>query len=163
MPAAPHPGLLARIRRAAPPDLAAYQAAGGLAGLLRAADMTPLQIVLALRDAGLRRGRGECAPVYLDWWRLVQAGEPPLLAVDLRAAEVLDLAPAALLRGDPMGLVAALAIAALALGSTKARLGLDRQGFAAQAFVQSAQAAFIEGAPLGQRTPRLELEFLAGP
>ncbi|MFZ5586511.1 MAG: FAD-dependent oxidoreductase [Thermodesulfobacteriota bacterium] len=162
MSAISEPGLLARCRRAAPPDLAHYQAAGGLAGLRRAAAMTPLNIVLALRAAGLRRGRGDCAPVYLEWWRLALAGEPPLLAVDLRAADVLDLAPAALMRGDPFGLIEALAIAALALGASRVRFGLDRQSFAQQAFVQTALAAFIAGAPLGERTPRLEMEFLEG-
>lgn len=160
MPATHQSGLLARCLRAAPPDLASYRASGGLAGLMRAAAMTPLEIVLQLRAAGLRRSRGECAPVYLDWWRLVQAGEPPVLAVDLRAADVLDLAPAALLHGDPLGLIAALSIAALALGAKQVRLSLDRQGFAQQAFVQAALAAFAAGAPLGGRTPELALEFL---
>jgi len=158
---APAHGLLAACGPARPPVLQSHLDGGGLAGLRRAAGMSAQEIVLVLRAAGLRRGRGSCAPVFQDWWRLTRVDESPVLVVDFRCPDPLDQAPAALLAGDPFGLVEALAIAGLALGSTRVRMVSGRQSFAQQAFLQMALDQFRAAPPLGPATPSLELEFLS--
>ena len=97
---APAHGLLAACGPAHSPVLESHLAAGGLAGLRRAAGMSPQEIILTLRAAGLRRGRGSFGPVFQDWWRLTQVDESPVLLVDFRCPDPLDQAPAALLSGD---------------------------------------------------------------
>jgi NADH-quinone oxidoreductase subunit F len=126
--AAPPPAwdqpLLNRQGSAASATLEGFQAAGGFRGLARARSLEPAEVIMQLRDAGLR-GRGLGArPVYAKWWRFYQSGGGGLLVVDAREADPAGLASRRLLERDPYGLVEALAIAARATGLTTARVRL---------------------------------------
>jgi NADH-quinone oxidoreductase subunit F len=116
--------LLDRLAQTADADLAAYRRAGGFAGLERALGMRPADIIILLRDCGLR-GRGPGAhPVYEKWWGFLHRKTKGMIVVDAREQDARSLAVERLLSQDPWGLIEALAIAAKAFGVEKVRLRL---------------------------------------
>jgi len=112
--------LMARMSPETPVSLEACLEDGGFGGLMRAERLSPLEIVILLREARLR-GRGPGAePCFLKWWRLFQDEGRPSLVVDARELDPRSACAASLLERNPHGLIEALAIAALALGSGRA-------------------------------------------
>ncbi len=133
--------LLTRLASPAAATLEGYLEQGGFAGFKKALAMSPAQIVVSLRDAGLR-GRGPGAqPVYAKWWSFqrrdgggaggaggaARAGGTGgvVLVVDAREADPRSLAGQRLLEQGPYGLIEGLAIAARATGAQEARLRLS--------------------------------------
>lgn len=108
-----------------PVSLEGYMKGGGLAGLRRARQCTPLQVITQLRDSGLRGRGSDARPVYRKWWEFLQDSGPGLLLVDGREADPDSLAGAFLLENNPFGLIEGLCIAARVSGVREVRLRLD--------------------------------------
>ncbi len=117
--------LLSRLSWDTPPTLESYLEEGGFLGLMKAQQYTPLEVVVQLRDSGLR-GRGRDArPVFLKWWRFIRSGgEQAELLVDAAELDPRSLNGLALLQKNPFGLLEGLCIAALVSGARRARLCL---------------------------------------
>lgn len=137
---------MARMSPETPASLEGCLEGGGFGGLMRAERLSPLEIVILLREARLR-GRGPGAePCFLKWWRLLQDEGRPSLVVDARELDPRSDCAASLLERNPHGLIEALAIAALALGSGRAYY---RPAPHLERFLPSLQAALSEAGARG--------------
>ncbi|MBK1635978.1 formate dehydrogenase beta subunit [Rhodovulum adriaticum] len=101
-----------------PLDLDAYRAHGGLAGLARAQDMTPEQIIAALTDSGLRGRGGAGFPAGIKWRTVMQADGPrKVIVANADEGDSGSFADRMLMEGDPFALLEGMAIAARAVGA----------------------------------------------
>ncbi len=116
--------LSAQMGRGEPDNLDDYLHRGGFRGATRAEEISPLQVVVMLRDSRLRGYPPPCRPLYRQWWDFMEQSGPGLLVVDARECDSRALAGAALLGANPFGLVEGLAIAARATGVNQARIRL---------------------------------------
>ncbi len=117
--------LLSRLSWDKTPTLESYLEEGGFLGLMKAQQYTPLEVVVQLRDSGLR-GRGrDAGPVFLKWWRFIRSGgEQAELLVDAAELDPRSLNGRALLQKNPFGLLEGLCIASLVSGARRARVCL---------------------------------------
>lgn len=115
--------LLSRQANAAA-GLTDYLRIGGFKGLERALQMRPADVIIQLRDCGLR-GRGTGARlVYEKWWNFLHRKAKGVIVADGREPDLRSQATIQLISGDPWGLVEALAIGAHVFGVDKVRLRL---------------------------------------
>ncbi len=117
--------LSAHMGRGEPDDLDDYLHRGGFRGASRAAELSPLAVVVMLRDAGLRDCLPPCRPVYRKWWDFMEQSGTGLLVVDARESDPQSRSGAALLGDRPYGLVEGLAIAARVVGLSAVRIRLS--------------------------------------
>ncbi len=116
--------LLKRMAETADANLEEYLAITGLHGLHRAIKLESADIIILLRDCGLR-GRGPGArPVYEKWWRFLHRKAKGIIVADAREPDLRSQAAIRFLKEDPWGLIEALAIAAHAFGVGVVRLRL---------------------------------------
>jgi len=116
--------LLSRLSWDKPATLEGYLEEGGFLGLMKAQQYTPLEVVVQLRDSGLR-GRGrDASPVFLKWWRFIRAAGEAELLVDAVELDPASLNALALLQKNPFGLLEGLCIAARVSGARRARVCL---------------------------------------
>jgi NADH-quinone oxidoreductase subunit F len=104
-----------------PPDLRAYEAAGGYQALRRALqELSPAQVTQAVKDSGLR-GRGGAGFPTGRKWELVPKGEkarhPTYLVANADEMEPGTFKDRVLLEGDPHQLVEGMICSAYAIGA----------------------------------------------
>jgi len=133
--------LLSRQAKAASAGLAEYRSAGGFKGLERALGMRPADIIILLRDCGLR-GRGPGArPVYEKWWSFLHCKTKGVIVVDACEPDFRSQVTTKLLGDDPWGLVEAMAIVSRAFGVAKVLLRLPAR---LQGLLPDLRAAYEE-------------------
>lgn len=116
--------LLKRMAQGAKSTLQECMKINGLRGLQRAIGLKPADIIILLRDCGLR-GRGPGAqPVYEKWWRFLHRKAKGVIVADGREPDLHSQAVLRLVQEDPCGLIEALAIAAHTFGVNDVRLRL---------------------------------------
>lgn len=116
--------LLKRMSQAAGAGLEEYRAISGLHGLQRIIGRKAADIIILLRDCGLR-GRGPGArQVYEKWWRFLHRKAKGIIVADAREPDLHSQAVARLIQEDPWGLLEALAIAAHTFSVRDIRLRL---------------------------------------
>jgi formate dehydrogenase iron-sulfur subunit len=103
-----------------PTDLAAYEAHGGLAGLRKAAGMTPEAIVAEVTDSGLRGRGGAGFPTGIKWKTVGEQPEPQkYICCNADEGDSGTFADRMVMEGDPFMLIEGMAIAGLAVGATE--------------------------------------------
>lgn len=116
--------LLKRMARGAKSTSQERMEINGFHGLQRAIGLKPADIIILLRDCGLR-GRGPGArAVYEKWWRFLHRKGKGVIVADAREPDLHSQAVKRLIRDDPWGLVEALAVAAHVFGIKDVRLRL---------------------------------------
>ncbi len=103
-----------------PLSLEDYQAHGGLAGLKRAAQMAPAEIVKEVTDSGLRGRGGAGFPTGIKWKTVLDASGPrKYIVCNADEGDSGTFADRMIMEGDPFVLIEGMAIAGLATGATK--------------------------------------------
>ena len=106
-----------------PLSVADYEATGGLAGLRRALEMTPQEIVTAVTDSGLRGRGGAGFPTGVKWQTVLNMpSELKFIACNADEGDSGTFADRMLMEGDPFVLVEGMAIAGLAVGANEGYL-----------------------------------------
>lgn len=145
--------LTARIRPGAePPDLAAYQRAGGMAGLRKALRMSPAEVIALVKDSTLR-GRGGAGFLTGLKWSFVPTGpdaRPRYLVANGDEMEPGTFKDRLLLEGDPLLLVEGMIIAAWAIQADVAYLFLRGEYTLAAGRVRRAVAEARAAGLLGE-------------
>ena len=103
-----------------PLSVADYEANGGLAGLRRALEMTPQEIVTVVTDSGLRGRGGAGFPTGVKWQTVLNMpSELKFIACNADEGDSGTFADRTLMEGDPFVLVEGMAIAGLAVGANE--------------------------------------------
>ncbi len=110
----------ARVGVIDPLSAADYQAHGGIAGLRKALETTPEELVQQVTDSGLRGRGGAGFPAGIKW-NTVRKAEGPLKFICANADEGDSgtYADRMLMEGDPFLLIEGMTIAAHAVGATE--------------------------------------------
>ena len=110
----------ARVGVIDPLSVADYEANGGLAGLRRALEMTPQEIVTEVTESGLRGRGGAGFPTGVKWQTVLDASaDLKFIACNADEGDSGTFADRMLMEGDPFLLVEAMAIAGLAVGASE--------------------------------------------
>jgi formate dehydrogenase iron-sulfur subunit len=110
----------ARVGVIDPLSVADYEANGGLAGLRRALEMTPQEIVTEVTESGLRGRGGAGFPTGVKWQTVLNASaDLKFIACNADEGDSGTFADRMLMEGDPFLLVEAMAIAGLAVGASE--------------------------------------------
>jgi formate dehydrogenase iron-sulfur subunit len=97
-----------------------YEATGGLAGLRRALEMTPEQIVAEVTDSGLRGRGGAGFPTGIKWKTVLETvSDLKFIACNADEGDSGTFADRMLMEGDPFSLVEGIVIAGLAVGASE--------------------------------------------
>jgi formate dehydrogenase iron-sulfur subunit len=103
-----------------PLSLDDYRAHGGLAGLEKAAAMTPADIVKTVTDSGLRGRGGAGFPTGIKWNTVLGAvADRKYIVCNADEGDSATFADRMIMEGDPFVLIEGMAIAGLATGATK--------------------------------------------
>ncbi|HEU4572078.1 MAG TPA: NAD(P)H-dependent oxidoreductase subunit E [Candidatus Limnocylindrales bacterium] len=134
--------LLARIDVVDPTSLEAYQAAGGFRALERARAIGPDRIIEEVAASGLVGRGGAAFPTGRKWAAVAQQpAQPHYLVVNADESEPGTFSNRVLMEGDPFAVVEATAIAAFAVGATKAYVYIRGEYPLAEARLAGAIAA----------------------
>ena len=97
-----------------------YVAHGGLAGLRRALELSPEQIVAELVDSGLRGRGGAGFPAGLKWRTVLEArADQKFVCCNADEGDSGTFADRMLMEGDPFALIEGMLIAARAVGASE--------------------------------------------
>jgi len=109
----------ARVGITDPLDLADFEAHGGLAGLRRALEMTPEDIVAEVTASGLRGRGGAAFPTGIKWQTvLTAAADQKYICCNADEGDSGTFSDRLLMEGDPYALLEGMTIAGLAVGAT---------------------------------------------
>ncbi|HLU20843.1 MAG TPA: NADH-quinone oxidoreductase subunit NuoF [Pusillimonas sp.] len=109
----------ARVGITDPLSLHDYQAHGGLAGLKRAASMTPEEIVDEVTESGLRGRGGAAFPTGIKWKTvLTTPADQKYIACNADEGDSGTFSDRMIMEGDPYTLIEGMTIAGLAVGAT---------------------------------------------
>ncbi|WP_397473457.1 formate dehydrogenase beta subunit [Pusillimonas sp.] len=109
----------ARVGITDPLSLSDYQAHGGLAGLKRAASMSPEAIVDEVTESGLRGRGGAAFPTGIKWKTvLTTPAEQKYIACNADEGDSGTFSDRMIMEGDPYTLIEGMTIAGLAVGAT---------------------------------------------
>jgi len=109
----------ARVGITDPLSLSDYQAHGGLAGLKRAASMTPEEIVNEVTESGLRGRGGAAFPTGIKWRTvLATPADQKYIACNADEGDSGTFSDRMIMEGDPYTLIEGMTIAGLAVGAT---------------------------------------------
>jgi formate dehydrogenase iron-sulfur subunit len=101
-----------------PLSVADYEASGGLAGLRRALEMSPQEVVTEVKNSGLRGRGGAGFPTGIKWQTVLDApSDLKFIACNADEGDSGTFADRMLMEGDPFLLVEGMAIAGLAVGA----------------------------------------------
>jgi formate dehydrogenase iron-sulfur subunit len=110
----------ARVGVIDPVSVADYEANGGLAGLRRALEMSPQEIVTEVTRSGLRGRGGAGFPTGIKWQTVLDApSDLKFIACNADEGDSGTFADRMLMEGDPFLLVEGMAIAGLAVGASE--------------------------------------------
>ncbi|MCF2904215.1 NADH-quinone oxidoreductase subunit NuoF [Octadecabacter sp. CECT 8868] len=103
-----------------PLDLTDYEAHGGLAGLRRAAAMTPQEVVEEVTTSGLRGRGGAGFPTGIKWNTVLGAeADQKYIVCNADEGDSGTFADRMIMEGDPFTVIEGMAIAGLAVKATK--------------------------------------------
>jgi NADH-quinone oxidoreductase subunit F len=155
------PGLriLARVDVADPTSLEAYRAAGGFRALERARAIGPDRVIEEVAASGLVGRGGAAFPTGRKWAAVAgQPAQPHYLVVNADESEPGTFSNRILMERDPFAVVESTAIAALAVGATKAYVYIRGEYPLAEARLAGAIAAARAAGVTGQ----LDIEIRRG-
>ncbi|WP_298750009.1 NADH-quinone oxidoreductase subunit NuoF [uncultured Serinicoccus sp.] len=163
---------LARIGVAEPTDIHAYEAQGGWAGLRRAVELDPADVVEEVVASGLRGRGGAGFPTGIKWRTVLQArdggADQAFVACNLDEGDSGTFADRILAEGDPFTLVEGMTIAAVTVGATEGYIYCRSEYPDAIARLRDAIAVAAEHGYLGDdvagsgRSFRLQVRVGAG-
>ncbi len=111
---------LKRIGQVDPRSLDDYLEHGGGAGLARAREMTPAEIVQEVTDSGLRGRGGAAFPTGIKWKTVLDtAADQKYIVCNADEGDSGTFADRLVMEGDPFSLFEGMAIAGLAVGATR--------------------------------------------
>ena len=109
-----------RVGIVAPTSLSDYVAHGGYQGLRNALSMTPIEIVQAVTDSGLRGRGGAAFPTGIKWKTVHDASaSQKYVTCNADEGDSGTFADRMLMEGDPFVLIEGMTIAAMAVGATQ--------------------------------------------
>jgi formate dehydrogenase iron-sulfur subunit len=110
----------ARVGLTDPLSLDDYRAHGGLAGLKRALELAPADIVKIVTDSGLRGRGGAAFPAGIKWNTALGAqGTQKYIVCNADEGDSGTFSDRMLMEGDPFVLIEGMIIAGLAVGATQ--------------------------------------------
>ncbi len=146
--------LTARIKPGeAPPDVAAYERSGGFAGLRRALQLEPEQVIVLVKQSRLRGRGGAGFDTGLKWSFVPmgpEAPRPKYLVANADEMEPGTFKDRLLLEGDPLQLLEGMAIAAYAIEAEVAYIFLRQEYRLAEERLRKAIAEAYERGYLGK-------------
>ncbi|NEX47648.1 formate dehydrogenase beta subunit [Pseudotabrizicola algicola] len=150
-----------------PLNLRDYEAHGGLAGLRRALEMTPAQIVQEVTDSGLRGRGGAGFPTGIKWNTVLGAKAPQKYIVcNADEGDSGTFADRMIMEGDPFTVIEGMVIAGLGVGATRGFVFLRSEYPDAikvmNAAVQIARGAGLLGADVLGSGRAFDLEVRVG-
>ena len=109
-----------RVGLIEPLSVADYEANGGLAGLRRALQISPQQIVTEVTNSGLRGRGGAGFPTGIKWQTVLDTpSDLKFIACNADEGDSGTFADRMLMEGDPFLLIEGMAIAGLAVGASE--------------------------------------------
>ncbi|HET8596174.1 MAG TPA: NADH-ubiquinone oxidoreductase-F iron-sulfur binding region domain-containing protein [Castellaniella sp.] len=113
----------ARVGVIDPLSLADYESHGGYAGLRRALDMAPADVVACVTESGLRGRGGAAFPTGIKWRTVLQTDAPQKYIVcNADEGDSGTFSDRMLMEGDPFALIEGMTIAGVAVGATRGYL-----------------------------------------
>ena len=157
----------ARVGLTDPLSLDDYRAHGGLAGLKRALDMAPEDIVKIVTDSGLRGRGGAAFPAGIKWQTALGAqSTQKYIVCNADEGDSGTFSDRMLMEGDPFVLIEGMIIAGLAVGATQGFVYLRCEYPHAQRTLDSALATAYANNVLGSDVlgsgKRFDLEVRLG-
>jgi formate dehydrogenase iron-sulfur subunit len=157
----------ARVGVTDPLSLDDYRAYGGLAGLTRALEMAPADIVKVVTDSGLRGRGGAAFPAGIKWNTAFGAqSAQKYIVCNADEGDSGTFSDRMLMEGDPFVLIEGMIIAALAVGATQGYIYLrceyPHAHVALTAAIAAAYANKILGADILGSGKRFELDVRLG-
>src|SRR5690606_14217387 len=159
----------ARVGVIDPVDLDDYLAHDGYAGLQRALEMSPSDIVQAVSDSGLRGRGGAAFPTGIKWKTVLdQPAAQKYVTCNADEGDSGTFADRMLMEGDPFMLIEGMTIAGLAVGATRGYIYLRAEYPHAHRTLDEAIARAYEKGYLGRnilgsgKTFELEVRLGAG-
>jgi formate dehydrogenase iron-sulfur subunit len=136
-----------RVGISDPLSVADYEATGGLAGLRRALEMTPEQIIAEVTDSGLRGRGGAGFPTGIKWKTVLDTpSDLKFIACNADEGDSGTFADRMLMEGDPFTLVEGMVIASLAVGAREGYIYVRSEYPDAVATMQAAiDIAYLNG------------------
>jgi formate dehydrogenase iron-sulfur subunit len=127
-----------------------YLQQDGFAGLQRALDMTPQQIVDEVRDSGLRGRGGAAFPAGIKWQTVLDTqAEQKYIVCNADEGDSGTFADRLLMEADPYQLLEGMVIAGLAVGATRGYIYLRSEYPRAHEILQQAVAIARQANYLG--------------
>lgn len=157
----------ARVGLIDPLSLAEYEANGGLAGLRKAVQMQPEEIVAAVTESGLRGRGGAAFPAGIKWQTVLNAaGTQKYIVANADEGDSGTFADRMLMEGDPYCLIEGMVIAGLAVGATMGYIYLrseyPRSWNTLNAAIERAREAQMLGESVLGSGKKFELEVRLG-
>ena len=150
-----------------PLSIAEYVQHGGYAGLRRALDMVPADIVQTVIDSGLRGRGGAGFPTGVKWKTVLEQGTAPkYVTCNADEGDSGTFADRMLMEGDPFCLIEGMTIAGVAVGATRGYIYLREEYPHAHRMLNQAIALAYASGHLGSDVlgsgQRFELEVRLG-
>lgn len=157
----------ARVGLIDPLSLAEYEANGGLAGLRKAVQMQPEEIVAAVTESGLRGRGGAAFPAGIKWQTVLNAaGTQKYIVANADEGDSGTFADRMLMEGDPYCLIEGMVVAGLAVGATMGYIYLrseyPRSWNTLNAAIERAREAQMLGESVLGSGKKFELEVRLG-
>jgi len=112
--------LLGRVGRVDPESIDGYLATDGYAGLRRAVEMGPAQVISEVKDSRLMGRGGAAFPAGVKWESTAnQPATPRYLVCNADESEPGTFKDRAILEGDPFALIESMTIAGYAIGAAR--------------------------------------------
>jgi formate dehydrogenase iron-sulfur subunit len=144
--------VFARVGLTDPLSADQYLAHGGMAGLRRALQLTPAEVVAEVTDSGLRGRGGAGFPTGIKWKTVLEcAGEQKFVCCNADEGDSGTFADRMLMEGDPFTLIEGMLIAAHAVGATEGYIYIRSEYPDAVATVRSAIEIGYARGWLGER------------
>ncbi|MFL6099033.1 MAG: formate dehydrogenase beta subunit [Actinomycetales bacterium] len=168
--ASQHRVTFARVGVVDPLSARDYAAHGGLAGLRRALDLAPEQVVEEIVTSGLRGRGGAGFPAGIKWRTVLQANDgadgQKYICCNADEGDSGTYADRMLIEGDPFSLIEGMTIAGVTVGASQGYVYLRSEYPAAIATLRSAiETAYGEGwlgASVLGSGPRFDLHVRVG-
>jgi NADH:ubiquinone oxidoreductase subunit F (NADH-binding) len=147
------------LPQASIPDLDAYMATGGGAGLERARQLGGPSVIEEVRRSGLRGRGGAGFPTGIKWLGVATSSEPRAVVCNAAEGEPGTLKDRTILSRDPYRVLEGLAIAAIAVGASSGYLGIKARFQEQIARVEKAAAEMGQAGLL----ENVDLRLVEGP
>lgn len=159
----------ARVGLIDPLSLEEYEAHGGWAGLRKAINMPPNEMVAEVKNSGLRGRGGAAFPTGIKWQTVLDTpSDQKYIACNADEGDSGTFADRMLMEGDPYCLIEGMTIAALAVGATRGFIYLRSEyprcwKTLNEAIARARAAGFLGDSVLGSgKTFELEVRLGAG-